>query len=70
MTATASSTTVDTLMAVLGISKVFGDNVPVTSTKGVTGHLIGAAGAVECVASLLSARHKLARGSSSLRSSA
>jgi 3-oxoacyl-[acyl-carrier-protein] synthase II len=39
------------------IQKVFGDDAPpVTSTKGVTGHLIGAAGAVEALASLLSMR--------------
>ena len=38
------------------IVKVFGDDAPpVTSIKGVTGHLIGAAGAVEAVASLLAA---------------
>ena len=35
------------------ITKVFG-SVPVTANKGVTGHLIGAAGAVEALASLLS----------------
>jgi 3-oxoacyl-[acyl-carrier-protein] synthase II len=42
------------------VAKVFGDRaVPVTSIKGVTGHALGAAGALEAAAVLLSFRHRL-----------
>jgi 3-oxoacyl-[acyl-carrier-protein] synthase II len=42
------------------IRKVFGDTTPpVTAPKGVTGHLIGAAGAIEAIVALQSAREGL-----------
>ena len=42
------------------VSAVFGERgVPVVSTKGVTGHALGAAGALEAAASLLSIKHGL-----------
>jgi 3-oxoacyl-[acyl-carrier-protein] synthase II len=42
------------------IAKVFGSSAPpVTSTKGVTGHGLGACGAIEAVAVLMSIQHQL-----------
>jgi 3-oxoacyl-[acyl-carrier-protein] synthase II len=42
------------------ITEVFGERaVPVVSTKGVTGHALGAAGALEAAAVLLSIQHRL-----------
>ena len=45
------------------IRSVFGDRagvIPVSATKAIHGHLLGAAGAIECVLALLAMRHRIA----------
>jgi 3-oxoacyl-[acyl-carrier-protein] synthase-1 len=49
------------------VHAVFGDAVPCSSTKGWTGHTLGAAGIVEAVVSLLCIEHGLLPGSLNLR---
>ena len=41
------------------LSRVFGDGVVVTSTKGVTGHALGAAGAIEAAYTVLAIEHRM-----------
>lgn len=45
------------------IVSLFGDSVPCSSTKGQTGHTLGAAGIVEAIIAALSLRHGLMPGS-------
>jgi len=55
-----TSTPLNDAAEAAAITEVFGANaVPVVSTKGVTGHALGAAGALEAAASLLSIGHGL-----------
>ncbi|HET6408575.1 MAG TPA: beta-ketoacyl-[acyl-carrier-protein] synthase family protein [Chthoniobacteraceae bacterium] len=42
----------------MAISQLFGDRVPVSSTKSMMGHSLGAAGAIEAVFSILALRHQ------------
>jgi 3-oxoacyl-[acyl-carrier-protein] synthase-1 len=46
----------------LAVSAVFGTHIPCSSTKGATGHTLGAAGALEAVICALSIRHGLMPG--------
>jgi 3-oxoacyl-[acyl-carrier-protein] synthase II len=53
-----TSTPLNDLAEARAITKVFGDTAPlVTSTKGVTGHGLAAAGAIEAVAAVLTIHH-------------
>jgi len=55
-----TSTPLNDLSEARAITKVFGEpGPPVTSTKGVTGHALGAAGAIEAVASVLTIANRL-----------
>ena len=55
-----TSTPLNDAAEAAAVSEVFGPGaVPVVSTKGVTGHALGAAGALEAAAVLLSMEHRL-----------
>ena len=49
------------------VSELFGDRTPCSSTKGATGHLLGAAGITEIILSILAIEHDFMPGSAHTR---
>ncbi|HRC13927.1 MAG TPA: beta-ketoacyl-[acyl-carrier-protein] synthase II, partial [Dermatophilaceae bacterium] len=65
----ATSTPVGDVAEANAIRRAFGalaDSIPVSATKSMTGHLLGAAGAVEAIFTILALHHRLAPASINL----
>jgi len=57
LNAHATSTPVGDMGEIAAVSKIFGDQIVVAGTKSMTGHLLGAAGAIEAIATILAVRN-------------
>jgi 3-oxoacyl-[acyl-carrier-protein] synthase II len=53
----ATSTPVGDMGEASAVAELFGEDTVVTATKSMTGHLLGAAGAIESVATVLAVHH-------------
>ncbi len=62
----ATATPVNDQVEAKAVARVFGNQLPVSGTKGITGHTLGAAGAIEAVASLLAIEHNFIPGTCGL----
>ncbi len=63
----ATATEVNDRIEARAVHQVFGDGLPVSGSKGIIGHTLGAAGALECVISLLALEHRFVPGTCGLR---
>ena len=61
----ATGTPVGDVSEITALKQVFGDalpHIPIQSTKGLVGHTLGAAGAIESIAAILQAQHGFVHG--------
>jgi len=59
----ATSTGIGDISEMKGVESLFGDHqVHISATKSMTGHLLGAAGAIESIISILSVKHNIIPG--------
>ncbi len=63
----ATSTPVGDRIEAAAIGSVLGDRPVISATKSMTGHLLGAAGAIEAIATVLAVRHQMAPPTPTLR---
>ncbi len=63
----ATGTPLNDASEMKAIERVFGDRVPCSGTKGLTGHTLGAAGGIEAVIALLALEHAILPGTCSLK---
>jgi beta-ketoacyl-acyl-carrier-protein synthase II len=63
-----TSTPLNDVAEAATIGRVIGDHVAITSTKGVTGHALGAAGAIEAAFSVLTIQHQVIPPTANLES--
>lgn len=63
----ATATRINDQMESRAVYRVFGGNTPCSGTKGITGHTLGAAGALEAIAALLALQHRFIPGTCGLQ---
>ncbi|MDT8426842.1 MAG: beta-ketoacyl-ACP synthase [Methyloprofundus sp.] len=63
----ATATKINDRMESRAVFSVFADGVPCSGTKGVTGHTLGAAGALETIIALLALKHQFIPGTQGLQ---
>ena len=64
----ATATKINDSVEARAVFSVFSDTVPCSGTKGITGHTLGAAGALESIIALLALKHQLMPGTQGLQS--